>query len=219
MIIKDLQRIPLLAEIDSAVLDRYCAENKIRIRHYAKGTTIHHQQESCTALDVVLSGRLVAYSLCENGSAMNMFEFQKNSIVGANLLFGDKNIYPLNIYSVTACKLLYIEQESVMDFLHNYHFVMQYVKSLSMNSQGMNQRITMMTQKTLRENLWDYLKQQSMIQGGERITLPISKKQLADYLGVQRPSLFRELKKMKDDKIIEIDNRTITLHGKPQRCR
>jgi Mn-dependent DtxR family transcriptional regulator len=30
-------------------------------------------------------------------------------------------------------------------------------------------------------------------------------------LGVQRPSLFRELKKMKDEGIIEIDNRTIQL--------
>ncbi len=214
MITKEIRQIPLLAGIDSAVLDRFCTDNKIRIKHYAKGITIHHQHESCTTLDVVLSGRLVAYSLGENGSAMNMFEFQKNSIIGANLLFGSKNDYPLNIYSVTACKLLCIEQRAVMNLLHNYDFVMQYVKSLSMNSQGMNQRITMMTQKTLRENLWDYLKQQSIIQGGSKITLPISKKQLADYLGVQRPSLFREFKKMKDERIIEIDNRTITLHGK-----
>jgi CRP-like cAMP-binding protein len=99
-----------------------------------------------------------------------------------------------------------------MEFLHNYHFVMQYVKSLSINSQGMNQKITIMSQKTLRENLLDYLKQQAMIQGTSKIILPISKKQLADYLGVQRPSLFRELKKLKDEKLIEVDNRIITLH-------
>ena len=36
-------------------------------------------------------------------------------------------------------------------------------------------------------------------------------KGFAPYLGVQRPSLFRELKKMKDEGIIEIDNRTIQL--------
>ena len=36
-------------------------------------------------------------------------------------------------------------------------------------------------------------------------------KELADYLGVQRPSLFRELKKMKDEGIIEISKRTIRL--------
>ena len=39
----------------------------------------------------------------------------------------------------------------------------------------------------------------------------IPKKELADYMGVQRPSLFRELKKLKDEGIIVIDNRTIQL--------
>jgi CRP-like cAMP-binding protein len=48
------------------------------------------------------------------------------------------------------------------------------------------------------------LRQQSVIQGTSRITLPIIKRELADYLGVQRPSLFRELKKMKDEGMVGI---------------
>ncbi|WMJ84815.1 Crp/Fnr family transcriptional regulator [Oscillospiraceae bacterium LTW-04] len=211
MSIEELYQLPLLSDINSAVLSKYYSENQIFSRRYTKGITVHLQHEACTVLDVVLSGRLVAYSLSENGSAIKMFEFQKNSIIGANLLFGDQNTYPLNIYSVTPCELLHITQNAVMELLHNYHFVMQYIKSLSMNSRGMNQKITMLTQKTLRENLLDYLKKQSFIQGSPTILLPISKKQLADYLGVQRPSLFRELKKLQDERIIEIDNRVITL--------
>lgn len=214
IIIEEIRKIPLLNAIDYDVLNKCYANRQIFVQHYHKGTTVHHQHESCTALDVVLSGSLVAYSLSENGSAMNLFEFHNNSIIGANLLFADHNAYPLNIYSLTPCNLLHIEKNTVMEFLHNYHFVMQYVKSLSINSQGMNQKITIMSQKTLRENLLDYLKQQAIVQGTSKIILPISKKQLADYLGVQRPSLFRELKKLKDEKLIEVDNRTITLHQK-----
>lgn len=211
MIIGEIRHIPLLSEMDTAVLDRCIAENQLFVRHYSKGTTVHHQHETCSVLDVILSGKLVAYSLSENGSAITLFEFQKNSIIGANLLFGENTIYPLNIYGVTACDVLHISRDAVMEFLHDYHFVMQYIKSLSLNSQGMNQKITMLTQKTLRENIMVYLKQQSIIQGSSKIVLPFSKKELADYLGVQRPSLFRELKKLKDEGIIEIDNRTIQL--------
>ena len=57
----------------------------------------------------------------------------------------------------------------------------------------------------------DYFKQQTIIQKSSVILLPMSKRQLADYLGVQRPSLFRELKKLKEEGIIEIDNRTIVI--------
>ena len=70
----------------------------------------------------------------------------------------------------------------------------------------------MVTQKKLRENLLEYLMQQAILQGSNSIVLPISKKQLADYLGVQRPSLFRELKALKDEGIIGISNRTIRLN-------
>lgn len=214
MTVNQIKDIPLLSSIDDAILDRLLAENRLYVRQYAKGTTVHQHQDTCTALDVVLAGSLVAYSLTENGCATTLFEFGKNSIIGANLLFGDQHVYPLNIYSKSFCTLLHISYDAVLALLHDYDFVIQYVKSLSLNSQGMNRKMTIFMQKTLRENLIDYLKQQAIIQKTSDFVLPISKKELADLMGVQRPSLFRELKKLKDDMIIEIDNRGIRLLDK-----
>lgn len=211
MTMDEIRRVPLISEIDAAVLNRCIAENQIFIRHYAKRVTVHHQHDACDTLDIVLSGSLAAYSLSENGSEVTMFAFRKDSIIGANLLFGDNHAYPLNIYSVTACDLLHATRSAVMELLHEYHFVLQFVKSLSMNSQGMNRKITMLTQKTLRENIMDYLKEQSILYESSDFVLPISKKELAHYLGVQRPSLFRELKKLKQEGIIEIENRRVRL--------
>ncbi|QAT43734.1 MULTISPECIES: helix-turn-helix domain-containing protein [Clostridia] len=54
-----------------------------------------------------------------------------------------------------------------------------------------------------------YLLALSTQQKSESVLLPITKKQLADYFGVQRPSLFRELKRMKDEGLIEIANKKI----------
>jgi len=109
-------------------------------------------------------------------------------------------------------QILHVTRKSVSDFLRDYHFAMQFIKMLSLNSQKLNRRITMATQKTLRENLLEYFRQQSILQHSNSIMLPISKKQLADYLGVQRPSLFRELKNLKDEGIIDITNRKIWLN-------
>ena len=86
-----------------------------------------------------------------------------------------------------------------MELLKSYGFVMRYIKSLSQNSQGMNRKIAMFTQKSLRDNILDYLTVQTVQQQSDTITLPITKKQLADYLGVQRPSLFREMKRLTDE--------------------
>ena len=211
MVSVSIRQVSLLKDIDPAIINRCLSDNSVYIHRCAKGVTVHQQHEPCTALDVVLSGRLIAYALAENGSAMDMFTFEKGSMIGANLLFGDQNAYPLNIYATAASTLLRIDRAAVTDLLHDHRFTMRYIKSLSMNSQGMNRKIVMLAQKTLRENLLEYLRQQSQLQGSLTVALPISKKQLADYLGVQRPSLFRELKKLKDEGILAVDNRRITL--------
>ena len=213
MEIEKLRQNPLLSSADIRLLEQCISENKIFVKKYAKGATVHRQHDHCVTLDVVLSGNLVAYSLSENGSAVTMFEFRENSMIGANLLLSDNSIYPLNIYSVTPCELLHMTKDAVLELLRGYDFVMRYIKSLSLNSQGMNRKITMLTQKTLRDNLLDYLRHQAIIQESSYIKLPISKKELADYMGVQRPSLFRELKKMKDDGLIDISNRLIKIRA------
>lgn len=78
----------------------------------------------------------------------------------------------------------------------------------------MNQKIRMGLHKTLRENLMEYLSNQAILQRSDTVILPISKKQLADYLGVQRPSLFRELKRLNDEGTIAVMKRSIRLTSK-----
>lgn len=193
--------------VDQTILKQVTIASK----KYTKGLTVHTQGDSCNTMDIVLSGSLVAYALSQNGSENIVFEFQKNSIIGANLLFGNTNCYPMNIYCKTDCELLHIEKSDVDLLLHDYQFTINFIKSISLNSQGMNKKISMYTQKSLRENLLDYFAALSIAQNSRTVTLPVSKKQLADYFGVQRPSLFRELKRMKDEGLIKIYNRQIKI--------
>lgn len=206
-----LRNISLFSAVKESDLEKLIAGNHIYQKHYMKGASVHNANETCRTLDIVLSGSLVAYSLSTTGSATTMFEFSQGSVIGANLLFGENHSYSLNIYCLTDCQIIHIDINAVLEFLHDYNFTLHYIKSISQNSQGINQKIAMFTQRTLRENIMDYFKQQTIIQKSSVILLPMSKRQLADYFGVQRPSLFRELKKLKEEGIIEINNRTIAI--------
>lgn len=210
--IEKIKAIPLFSQLPPNMLMPLVSDDQLYLKSYSKGATLYNQKDQCKTFDIVLSGSLVAYSLLENGSAMTMFEFSKGQMLGANLLFGDTNTYPFTIYCMSDAWLLHVTQKAVSVFLHDYNFTMQFVRMLSYNSQKLNQKITMVAQKTLRENLLDYLRQQSILQRSNNIVLPISKKQLADYLGVQRPSLFRELKKLKNEGLVDVCNRTIQLN-------
>ncbi len=207
-----IRPIPLFAQLPSDKLKELIADKQLYLKNYSKGTTVYNQKDRCDTFDIVISGSLVVHSLLENGSAMTVFEFTQGHMLGANLLFGDTHTYPFTIYCLSDAQLLHTTKKAVSDFLHDYDFTMGFIKMLSLNSQKLNQKVTMATQKTLRENLLEYFRQQSMLQHSNSIVLPISKKQLADYLGVQRPSLFRELKNLKDEGLIDVSNRMIQLN-------
>jgi len=187
-------------------------ERKLSLRNYSKGKTLHSEGEVCETLDIVLKGVVIAYSLFENGSQTVMFSFQEDSMFGANLLYSNNNTYPLNLYCKEDCTLLHVKKETVSLLLHQYDFVMPFVTSLSTNSLGLNSKMTMFSRKNLRENILTYFEKMEKEQNSKTICLPISKKELADYFGVQRQSLFRELKKMKEEGLIEINNHFIKLN-------
>ncbi len=208
---EEVKHIALFQGIDSATLERLVVEREIYSRSYHKGATVHEQGKACIGADIVLSGKLIAYALADNGSETVVFTFGANSLIGANLVFAEQNTYPINIYCTEGCVLYHVTKSGIEELLKHREFVMRYVQSLSENSQGMNQKIAMYTRKSLRDNLTDYLRALSVEQKSDTISLPITKKQLADYFGVQRPSLFRELKRMKDEGIIEIAKKEITL--------
>lgn len=202
---------PLFSDIDENIIMSLINENKIYKTIYSKGVTVYEKGTLCSGIDIVISGKLIAYALAANGSETIVFEFTKNSLIGANLLFGEENTYPMNIYSTRECEIIHINKESVVKLLREYEFTLAFIKYLSLNSQGLNKKIAIYTQKSLRENIIDYLQVLSLEQNSRIIILPMTKKELADYFGVQRPSLFREFKKLKDEGLIEVDNRKIEL--------
>ncbi|MFA7107939.1 MAG: Crp/Fnr family transcriptional regulator [Sphaerochaetaceae bacterium] len=206
-LIKNTSLFKNVKNVESLFLER-----KINLKTYSKGKTLHSEGEICDTLDIVLKGLVIAYSLFENGSQTVMFEFQEDSMFGANLLYSKNNTYPLNLYCKENCTLLHVKKDTVTQLLHQFEFVMPYVVSLSTNSLGLNSKMTMFSRKSLRSNILNYLEKLKIDQNSNKIILPTSKKELADYFGVQRQSLFRELKAMKKEGLLEINNRLIKLN-------
>ena len=74
-----------------------------------------------------------------------------------------------------------------------------------------NERIRILEKKQIREKLLEYFEVEYKKSYLRRITLPFSLKDLADYMGVNRSAMFRELKRLKEDNLIEVNGKRITL--------
>ena len=63
--------------------------------------------------------------------------------------------------------------------------------------------------RTIRECIISYLNYESKKQESSTIKLEITKKALAERIGVQRTSLSRELARMRDEGLIDFDSESI----------
>ena len=67
----------------------------------------------------------------------------------------------------------------------------------------LNKKVEYLTIKSMRGKLSTYLVEQYNKEKNVNITLPLNRNELSDFLNVSRPSMSREMSKMRDEGIID----------------
>jgi len=181
------------------------------IRTYNKMQTVYEKGDTCKTVDIVINGNLQAHTLSENGTENILVTFKRESIMGCNFLFSDTQKYPFSIFCHSNCTLLSLTEADILELIKNSEFALFFIKHISKNAQSLNKKVMTYSQNTLHENIIEYVEDLCKKQKKRTVKLPITKKELATLFGVQRQSLFRELKKMANDGIIAYKNKEITL--------
>ena len=75
----------------------------------------------------------------------------------------------------------------------------------------LNKKVKSTSLKSVKHKVVDYILDKSTMLDSNVIKLNESKEDIAGYLGIPRPSLSRELIKLRDENIIEFDRNSITI--------
>ncbi|KPU44714.1 DNA-binding transcriptional dual regulator Crp [Oxobacter pfennigii] len=195
-----------------AELIRLFHSDNYRITQYNKGQVIHLQNEICRTMDIVLKGRVAVQKINEEGNILKINVFSAGSILGANLLFSNRNFYPMTVISESQTVLLHIYKELVLELSQtNAHFMTGLMTVISDRILLLTDKIDAISLKTVRQKIVDFLKYEYSIQKSNVLKLTISKRDLAERFGIQRTSLSRELNKMRKEGLLEYSAKTITL--------
>ncbi|MEG1002499.1 MAG: Crp/Fnr family transcriptional regulator [Clostridium sp.] len=182
------------------------------IRNYSKEETIFFQMDTCDNLSIVLNGTIEIQQNNENGNVLVVTSLVKGNMFGENLLFGDKNVYPMDVVSKDNSTVLHINKTLVTSLLQtNQDFLVAFLKLLSNKAMLLSKKLRQVTSKSLKSMICEFLLNEYKKQKSAKIELNMTKQALADTFGVQRPSLSRELMKMKSENIIDFDRKTITI--------
>ncbi len=163
-------------------------------------------------MDIILFGQVSIQKVDENGNILKINDFSAREILGANLIFSSRNCYPMTVVSASNTVVLHIHKEVILQLCqNNISFMSGLIKTISDRTLILTDKINAISLKTIRQRVIDFLKYEYHMQNDHVIRLNISKKELAERLGIQRSSLSRELNKMRRDGLLEYNARTIKL--------
>ena len=136
---------------------------------------------------------------------------KKGEIFGSFLNTGNEELI---IQSNDNCEILFLEFNSLFKYSKSewcQKFINNLFYALFDKINSSNKRIEVLIKKTIRERLIDYFQSLQKEQASNVIKIPFSKTELAEYLAIDRTAMMREIKKLKEEGFIEVDNRKITL--------
>lgn len=187
-------------------------EGQYTISYYGKGSIIHMENQRSWAWDVILKGEAMVQKIDEKGSILNVTQFAAGENMGGNLLFSRHPHYPMSVFAKSDTIILHIQRDLVLQLCQeNKVFLLEFLTSISDKTTILTSKIKNISMKTIREIIIDFLNFQYKIQKSHRITLNMTKKELAEDMGIQRTSLSRELQKMRSEGLVSYDAHTVTI--------
>jgi CRP-like cAMP-binding protein len=210
-----LQQVDLFKDLSLESIEDLLNKDSCGIETYKKNSVIYLQNEKCSTLDIILKGMVSVQGIDEKGNYISISDFNIGDVLGGNLLFSHKNFYPMTVLSKTDVSILHIKRDLILKLCQsNTNFLINFLQSLSDKTLILTDKIKTLSFKSIRQCIIDFLIYESFLQNSNIIKLSLTKKQLAEKFGVQRPSLSRELNKMRKDGLIVYDAHTITILDK-----
>ena len=207
-----MRQFDLIKSIKPEEIESYLSEGSCNITEYGKNNIVHFVGEFCSKLEIILSGKVVIERIDESGNLMTIADFYGGDVLGGNLMFSKNPYYPMTVTAKDATLILEINKTRLFQlFSDNHDFLKSYLEYVSDHTVILGDRIKHYVNRTIRESIISYLDYERKKQNSNIIKLNMTKKALAERIGVQRTSLSRELAKMREDGLIEYTPVSISL--------
>ena len=186
----------------------------VHIYKYNENEEILSTIKSENIICVLLQGFAQIIYIEYNGNEIVTENLYKDSIFGSMIsLTNDENC---QIIAKEYTEVLVIDYNKLMNPKNiKYSYFNIFSRNLfdivNVKIKQKNERIQILEKKQIREKLLEYFEMEYKKKHSKIIYIPISLKDLADYLAINRSAMFRELKHLKEDKFIEIKDKRIIL--------
>jgi CRP/FNR family transcriptional regulator len=207
-IVDIISRIPIFAGLDRAQLatvERIAVE-----KYFAKGEVIFSEGDDASGFYVIVEGRVKVFKVSLDGKEQIMHFFSPGQPFGEVPVFAGER-FPAHAEAMAAVRALFIPRQAFLNLIEkNPALALKMLADLSTKLRQFAVQIENLSLKEIPARLATYLLYLTEEQGrSDKVTLGISKGQLASLLGTIPETLSRIFAKLATQEMIAVEGRTI----------
>ena len=201
--IKTLKETVVFNNIDEDIIKDILEKTKYEIKKYSPNESIAFRGDEVKGLYIILKGTLITEMLTEEGNVIKIEELVPSDVIASAFIFGKKNSFPVDLTAKDEVEILYVERKEFLKLLFSQEKILEnFLNEISNKTQLLTSKIwNSFNNKTIKKKFCDYVKrnQKNNLFSIQNLGA------LAEFFGVERPSLSRVLSDLvKDEKLERI---------------
>ncbi len=187
-----------------------------RVRKLAKNDVANVAGDPFEGIGIILSGQAAVVKENSEGNRTILTILKPGDLFGEMAAFSGNGKWPATIIAQTACNIMYVPPEKIIGQCEkacqgHRKLLMNMLGILSSRAMALSRKLEYLSMKSMRGRIAAFLLEQYKKTGQKTFLLTMNRNELADFLNVSRPSLSREMCKMKEDGLIDFHRSSVQL--------
>ena len=201
--IKTLKETVVFNNIDEETIKNILEKTRYEIRNYSPNESIAFRGDEVKGLYIILKGTLITEMLTEEGNVIKIEELVPSDVIASAFIFGKNNSFPVDLSAKDETEIFFVERKEFLKLLFSQEKILEnFLNEISNKTQLLTSKIwNSFNNKTIKKKFCDYVKRNQ--KNNEFFIENLGA--LAEFFGVERPSLSRVLSELvKDEKLERI---------------
>lgn len=175
-----------------------------KIEHFKKGKVIASQFDRVSHLYMLTKGKVKTEIISESGLSISVEEIAAPYPLAAAFIFADNNRFPVEVTAMEDCEVILIPKLAIEKQMTKCPgFLRGFMAFIANRVEFLSERLKIFSQKGIKAKIAYFILQHDR-NGSFKLGRSITS--LAEYFGVERPSLSRAISEMVQAGIIEFES-------------
>jgi len=214
-----LSKVPLFTNISEGELNGMLNCFRSTVKSYHKEGLIANEGEPYTGIGVILSGSVIVSKVNEQGERVVLSKFNKGQMFGEMIAFSGKDKWPATVSALEETEVISVDPGLIVNTCGNAcgshrQLILNMLTLVSNKALMLNNKVEYLSKKSMRGKLAKYILEQYKGKETKNFDVDMNRNELADFLNVSRPSMSRELGRMKEEGLVDFHKQTFRVLDK-----